>query len=181
MAGGLIADISEYSVITYEQAKSERTEPKNSPDCAEHDRRLPYRRAVRVWATLRETNSWMKSFGWKQWTLLAAFGLVLLATGLFSVRAVRRAVYWRLHRDEPVRPWMSVPYVAHSYRVPPQVLYEALGIPHPPHDRRPIKEIAEEQSRSVDEVIATLQSAIARERVSPSPTTPPTPATGRSP
>ena len=113
--------------------------------------------------------------------LLVAFVLVLLATGLFSVRAVRRAVYWRFHRDEPVRPWMSVPYVAHSYHVPPQVLYEALGIPHPPHDRRPIKEIAEEQNRSLDEVIATLQRAIARERVSPSPASPPTPATGRSP
>ncbi len=41
--------------------------------------------------------------------LLLAFVLVLLATGLFSVRTVRRAVYWRFHRDEPVRPWMSVP------------------------------------------------------------------------
>src|SRR6266481_9871326 len=111
----------------------------------------------------------MQHLGRKQWFAVAVLALVLLITSLFAVRTVRRAVYWRLHRDEAIRPWMSVPYVAHSYRVPPQVLYEALGLPHPPHDRRPIKEIAEEQSRSVDEVIATLQSAIARERVSPSP------------
>src|SRR5438445_11916903 len=123
----------------------------------------------------------MKHLERKQWFAIAVLAVVLLITSLFSVRTVRRAVYWRLHRDEPIRPWMSVPYVAHSYRVPPHVLYEALGMPHPPHDRRPINEIAQEQNRSVDEVIATLQSAIARERASPSPATPPPPATGRSP
>src|SRR5437016_11342185 len=123
----------------------------------------------------------MKSFGWKQWTLLVAFGLVLLATGLFSVRAVRRAVYWRLHRDEPVRPWMSVPYVAHSYRVPPPVLYEALGIPPLPHDRRPIRDIAQQQNRSVDEVISVLQNAIAHERSMHPPGSSPSPEAGRSP
>src|SRR5437016_13697109 len=122
----------------------------------------------------------MKSFGWKQWTLLVAFGLVLLATGLFSVRAVRRAVYWRLHRDEPVRPWMSVPYVAHSYRVPPQILYEALGIEPQPHDRKPIKEIAREQNISVEQLITTLQGAIARERA-PIPSASQSPSPGRSP
>src|SRR5438045_5626920 len=120
----------------------------------------------------------MRRLGWRQWLVVALFLVAVVVTSLLMVRAVRRAVYWRFHRDEPVRPWMSVPYVAHSYHVPPQVLYEALGIPHPPHDHRPIKEIAEEQNRSLDEVIATLQRAIARERVSPSPASPPTPATG---
>ena len=123
----------------------------------------------------------MKQFRWKQWVLITAFVLVVLITGLFSVRTVRRAVYWRFHRDEPIRPWMSLPYVAHSYRLPPQVLYEALGIPHPPHDRRPIKQIAEEKNLSVDQVIAILQNAIARERSSPLPTPSPPAAPERSP
>jgi hypothetical protein len=122
----------------------------------------------------------MKRFGWQQWILLAGFVLALLFTGLFATRTVRRAVYWRLHHDEAIRPWMSLPYIAHSYRVPPRVLYEALGIPHPPHDRRPIREIAREQKRSVDGVISVVQDAVteARAQTAASPL-PPEP--GRSP
>src|SRR5580765_3540693 len=103
----------------------------------------------------------MKRLNWKQWTAIAALMLVLLVTGLFAVRTFRRAVYWRLHRDEVIRPWMSVPYVAHSYRVPPHILYEALGIAPQPHDRKPIKEIAREQNISVEQLITTLQQTIA--------------------
>src|SRR5256885_9086021 len=95
----------------------------------------------------------MKHLGRKQWFAVAVLALVLLMTSLFAVRTVRRAVYWRLHRDEVIRPWMSVPYVAHSYRVPSHVLYESLGIAPQPHDRRPIRDIAQEQNRSVEEEI----------------------------
>src|SRR5437588_2406955 len=102
----------------------------------------------------------MKHLGRKQWFAVTVLAVVLLITSLFAVRTVRRAVYWRLHRDEVIRPWMSVPYVAHSYRVPPHVLYECLGIPPQPHDRRPIRDIAPQQNRSAQEVIATLQNAI---------------------
>jgi len=122
----------------------------------------------------------MKRFGWKQWVVMAALALVVLGTGVFAVRTVRRAMYWRAHRDEAIRPWMSVPYVAHSYRVPPHVLYQALGIPPQPHDRRPLKQIAREQNRSVDDLSAVLRDAIARERVTP-PTTAQPPAPARSP
>ena len=105
----------------------------------------------------------MKNFGWRQWLVLLAFVLVVSFTGLFAVRAVRRAIYWHYHQDEPIRPWMSVGYIAHSYRVPPWVLHQALGIPPKP-DRRPIREIAREQHRSVNEVIAILQDAIVHSR-----------------
>src|SRR5947207_9534770 len=123
----------------------------------------------------------MKAPGWRQWTMLVIFALVVTATALFAVRTVRRALYWRQHRDEVIRPWMTVPYVAHSYRVPPPVLYEALGIPPLPHDRRPIRDIAQQQNRSVDEVISVLQNAIARERSMHPPGSPPSPEAGRSP
>ena len=121
----------------------------------------------------------MKRLNWKQWTVIAALILVLAVTGLFAVRTFRRAVYWRMHRDEVIRPWMSLPYVAHSYRVPPRVLYEALKIDHPPHDRRPIKQIAAEQKRSADEVIAILYQTIARARQQPPSNGPPQPEKSR--
>ena len=107
--------------------------------------------------------------GWQKWIVVVAFTLVVLATGVFAVRTVRRAIYWRLHRDEVIRPWMSIPYVAHSYRLPPPVLYQSLGIPPQPHDRRPLRQIASEQNRSVDELISVLNDAIARERAAHPP------------
>ncbi len=122
----------------------------------------------------------MKPNEWQKWILLGALALVVLVTGLFAVRTVRRAMYWRAHRDEAIRPWMSIPYVAHSYRVPRHVLYEAVGVPPQPHDRRPLKQIAREQNRSVDEVTSVLYDAIARERAN-HPPGPTPPETGRSP
>lgn len=122
----------------------------------------------------------LKGFSWQQWVVIAAFLLVLGFTGLHAFRAVRDAVYWSYHRDEPIRAWMNVGYVAHSYHVPPHILYEALGVPHVPHDKRPIREIAREQHRSVNEVIAVLQEAIVRARQPgaqpPPPPGPPGPA-----
>jgi hypothetical protein len=117
----------------------------------------------------------MKNPGWRQWLVLLAFVVVVAATGMFAVRTVRRAIYWHYHQDDPIRPWMSVGYIAHSYRVPPWVLRQALGLPPKPNgpDRRPIREIAREQNRPVDEVIAILQNAIVHARPPYPPPGPP--------
>ena len=124
----------------------------------------------------------LKGFSWQQWVVVAAFLLVLGFTGLHAFRAVRNAAYWSSHRDERIRAWMSVGYVAHSYHVPPRVLYEALGLQHIPRDRKPIREIAREQHRSVSEVIAVLQEAIVRARQPGAPPPPPSPPNqGRAP
>jgi hypothetical protein len=122
----------------------------------------------------------MKKLRWHQWLLLAVFLLAVLVTGLFAVRAVRRAAYWRTHRDEPIRSWMSVRYVARSYRVPPPVLYEAIGVQPALHDRRPLREIAREQNRPVEALINELQDAIKgfRAHGPPSPDSQPTPTPG---
>ena len=106
---------------------------------------------------------------WRQWALALAFLLCLSVTAFFVVRAVRPAVYWHHHRDESIRPWMHLGYIAHSYHVPPLVLYQALGLPREPPDRRPIRDIARAQRRSVHEVIAILQNAVVHAR----PTYPP--------
>jgi hypothetical protein len=117
----------------------------------------------------------LRGFSWQQWCVLAAFLLVLGFTGLHAVHTVREVIYWRNHHDEPIRGWMTVGYVAHSYHVPPHVLYQALGLPlHRPPDRRPLREIAREQNRSLDEISAVLQDAITHARP-PYPPPPPPP------
>jgi hypothetical protein len=113
---------------------------------------------------VRELVERLKSLSWQQWLVVAAFLFISAFTAFNAFRAIHRAVYWSRHRDEPIHGWMSVGYVARSYRVPPRVLYEALGIQHPPHDRKPIRAIAREQGRPVHEVITDLQNAIARAR-----------------
>jgi hypothetical protein len=130
----------------------------------------------------------MKKFGLQQWLVVLAFVVVVSFTGIFALRTVRRAIYWHRHQDETIRPWMSLGYIAHSYGVPPRVLYQALGLPPKPGgpDRRPIREIAREQHRSVDEVIGILQDAIVRARSPYPPPGPPLhpekePVQGRSP
>jgi hypothetical protein len=124
----------------------------------------------------------MKKFGWQQWLVVLAFVLVVSFTGMFAVRTVRRAIYWHYHQDEPIRAWMSLGYVAHSYNVPPWVLRQALGLPQKTNgpDRRPIRAIAREQNRSVDEVIAILQDAIVHARP-PNPPPGPPPHSERGP
>lgn len=120
----------------------------------------------------------VKGFRWQQWAVLLAFVLVLGFIGLRTIHTYRAASYWRHHRDEPIHGWMRIGYVAHSYHVPPRVLYEALGLPTQPPDRRPLRVIAKAQHRSMDEVIALLREAIADARASRPPPSPPPRADG---
>ena len=126
----------------------------------------------------------MKKLGGRQWLVVLAFLFVVSFTGFFAVRTVRRAIYWHYHQDEPIRAWMNLGYIAHSYSVPPWVLRQALGLPPNTNgpDRRPIREIAREQNRPVAEVIAALQDAIVHARPPyPPPGPPPPRVNGQTP
>jgi hypothetical protein len=117
----------------------------------------------------------MKRLGWRRWLILIAFVLAASFAGLFAVRTARHALYWSRHRDEAIRPWMSVPYVARSYRVPPHVLYRAINLTPAPRDRRPLREVALEQGRPVEALAAELQTAIVAFREHPERFPPPPP------
>ena len=115
----------------------------------------------------------MRKVGWRQALVALAFFLCVSAAVFFVVRAVRPAIYWHYHQDEPIRGWMNVGYVAHSYHVPPYVLYQALGLPHGPPDKRPLRQIAKEQNRSMDDIRAVLLEAIVHARPPYPPPRPP--------
>lgn len=101
-----------------------------------------------------------RTFSWKQWLLFCAFIFVVCFTGFYIYRTVERAAYWRNHRDQPIAGWMPVGYIAHSYHVPPTVLYDALGLKPEPRDRRTISQIAKAQNRSAAEVEKDLEEAV---------------------
>lgn len=112
-------------------------------------------------------------FGWRQWLLAVVFLVAVAAAGLFAVRTVVNMLYWSQHHDEPIERWMPVNYIAHSYDVPPEVLWNALDLPDPRTERRrdfrPLSEIAETRGQSFEEVRALLERAITGFRASPRP------------
>jgi hypothetical protein len=103
----------------------------------------------------------MRKPGTSGW-LRIALALTLALAGVLAFRAFNFGN--RVHgSDEPIRPWMTVPYIAHSRHVPQNVLWGALGLPAHLHDHRPIGAIARKQGRPVADVISSLKSAIERE------------------
>jgi len=104
----------------------------------------------------------VRTFRWQQWLVVSLFLLFAGFTVFKAVDMTREAIYWRAHRDEAIRGWMSVGYVAHSYRVQPDELYLALGLPDKQPDKRPLRKIAHLQHRSMDEIKTVLQDAISQ-------------------
>ena len=96
-------------------------------------------------------------------TVLLAFGLILAIalTFIFGYRAGRLA---RLIRrgNEPIHQWMSIPFIAHTHHVPPDTLYHAIGLEPQPKDHRPLRRLAREQKRPVEQIIHDLDAAIAQ-------------------
>lgn len=99
----------------------------------------------------------------RDWLVIALI-VALAAAGLMTLHTVRHAMRVR-RAAEPVRPWMSIPYIARSHHVPVEGLYEAAGLPADDRDRRPIGRIARQQGRPVNELIANLETAIAHARI----------------
>ena len=126
----------------------------------------------------------LRAFHWRQWLVVAIFLVSSGFTGVRGVHIVRRTIDWQTHRDETIRGWMNVNYVAHSYRVPPYLLYQALGLPEKPPDRRPLRDVAKMQHRSLDKVNAVLKNAITHARPpypAPAPSAPETTPGQRTP
>lgn len=106
--------------------------------------------------------------------LLIAFIGALGFTGFHLARTVRDAIYWNAHQDEPIEGWMTIGYVAHSYHVPPHILFLALGMDPGPPERRNLATIAAARGQSVAAVAAILTRAIVHARPPyPRPAPPP--------
>ena len=68
---------------------------------------------------------------WRDHRLLtAAFLLAVALTTFFAVRLVASWIYWNdpAHRDAEIAPWMTPRYVAHSWRLPPEIVAETLTV-----------------------------------------------------
>ena len=100
--------------------------------------------------------------------LVAAVAVAFIAVLFFGGNAAWR-LFRRFDRPPPVprqtdvsqiAGWMSVPYVARAYRVPPQELFGALGVSPEDHRRSTLDGIALETGRSSDEVLAVVRATV---------------------
>jgi len=96
--------------------------------------------------------------------LTISFLLTLTLALVFTIRAGVFFVYWQHHEDEPVEGWMTIRYVAKSYRVSPKLLHDAIGLPQTGPDHRPLIKIAREQNQPLDALTAQIIEAIEAER-----------------
>ena len=97
---------------------------------------------------------------WRTLAVALAFLCALAGTFVFAYRAGRQARRIRAE-NEPIRAWMSIPFIAHTHHVPASLLFQTIGIhPREPHDRRSVRRIAHELNRPVPELMAQLQHAI---------------------
>jgi hypothetical protein len=100
--------------------------------------------------------------------LTVAFLLAIALTFVFGYRAGRQARMIR-RQNEPIHSWMSVPFIAHSHHVPADALYRAIDATPQPKDHRPIRRIAREQKRPVDQLIKELNAALQQNGALPPP------------
>jgi hypothetical protein len=92
--------------------------------------------------------------------LALSFCLAIAATFFFGYRAGRTARHIRL-QNEPIKSWMSVPFIAHTYHVKEDLLFEAIRVSPNPRDHRPVRDIARAEKLPSAELIRELQNAIA--------------------
>jgi hypothetical protein len=103
--------------------------------------------------------------------LTSAFLLACALALFFAVRLTVQTVYWANHQDEPIRPWMTVGYIARSWDLDARKIDALAGLPLPETKGRPqpLSEIAKDRgvpvATIIDDVEAAIQALRAQETV----------------
>ena len=99
---------------------------------------------------------------WRDHRLLtAAFLLAVALTTFFAARLVASWIYWNdpAHRDAEIAPWMTPRYVAHSWRLPPEIVAETLDLDPPVGPPPTFGELAAERGVTVEDLAARIEKA----------------------
>lgn len=96
---------------------------------------------------------------------LTGFVLAAVVTLFFAVRFVSSFLYWHdpAHIHEPVKPWMTIGYVAKSWNLHGPDIDAAAGLP-PPEKGHPftIREIALQRGVPEAQIIKLVEDTIAK-------------------
>ena len=99
---------------------------------------------------------------WRDHRLLTAAFLVAGAlTTFFAIRLVASWIYWNdpARRDVEIAGWMTPRYVAHSWRLPPEIVAETLGLDRHAGSPPTFAELAAERGVTVEDLAARIESA----------------------
>lgn len=103
----------------------------------------------------------------EQRPLLLAFLVALILTVGFAIAEFRVVERWTGpgSRDPEIAGWMTPRYVAHSWQVPPQVVAEALSLDRGGTGKRvTLRDLARDRGVPLEQLVAALETAIARHR-----------------
>ena len=99
----------------------------------------------------------------------AVLAVALVACLFFGARA---AVFWYDRPplavlEQPVQAWMTPRYVSRTWRIPPELVSEALSAPRPPPDGpMSLRDLAEYRGVTVEQVLAEAEALVASHRPS---------------
>jgi hypothetical protein len=103
---------------------------------------------------------------WRRWVtaallVVAVAGLALAATSVLRmVRRDRAPPPPRQTDVGQIAGWMTLPYVARTFRVPPDELAAAVGVPLDATGRRSLDDLARATGLSGEEMIARVRRAV---------------------
>ena len=102
-----------------------------------------------------------------RWVVPALIVLAVLGIALAGSFAYR--LYQRRNRPPPpprqteislIAGWMTVPYVARGFGVPPDEIFRALGIPPRGNERKSLNDLTAAYGRAPSELVAAVQAVV---------------------
>ncbi len=118
-------------------------------------------------------------------TILIALGL--LTVGFFGLRTFHAFREFRGHRPphppfdnrpaetdvELIRDWMTIPFIAKMYHVPPHVIFAALNIPKDKNQEKSLKQLNDEYFADQPGYALTTVKAVVQANIPPPTAVPP--------
>ena len=104
--------------------------------------------------------------------LIIIIGLIIVI--FFGLRTARAFRQFHGHRPPPasgdhvetdvelIQDWMTIPYISITYRLPPNLLYEALGIPPQRNEKKSLKQLNDEFFPAAPGIVLKMVKAAIR-------------------
>jgi hypothetical protein len=98
--------------------------------------------------------------------LLSAFVVALAVTLVFASRMVFFTIYWAdpSHRDQSVKSWMPPGYIARSWDIPREALFDSLGEVLHPGQRQTLEQVSQRTGIPLPTLTRMIEDAIAAHR-----------------